>query len=133
MSDGGDSAAPLRALISDAYYGATLRGVDFTGASLVSVSGPSVLFLKRCIFTEADLRQATLDGWWLTLCDLRSANLRGASLRGARFVGCDLTGADLRGTDLTHAIFGSVGVGEGARETQLAGALFDPGVVPTLE
>lgn len=133
MSAEGNIAASLRALISEAYYGANLRGVDFTGASLVSVSGPKVLFLERCTFAGADLRQATLDKWWLKLCDLRGANLRGASLRGARFVGCDLTGADLRDTDLAYATFSSLGVGEGARETRLVGALFDPGVVPVFE
>ena len=133
MTREGNGAGSLRALITDAFYGATLRGVDFTGASLLSASGPNHLYFKKCTFAGADLRQTTLDTWRFTLCDFTGADLHGASLRGARFSGCDLTGADLRGTDLTYTSFGTIGVGAGARETILTGALFDIGVVPTLE
>lgn len=117
-----------RGVLSSAHYGATLRGLDLSDAALSSVSGPRVLWLERCTFTDADLRQATLDHWHFKLCDLTGANLRGSSLRGTSFAGCNLTGADLRDTDLTDVRFGSVGVGKGAFVTQLEGALFDPHV-----
>jgi uncharacterized protein YjbI with pentapeptide repeats len=131
MNAQGHGAADLRRVLADAFYGATISGVDFSHAELASVSARDVLLLHRCNFAGADLRQATLEGWRFTLCDLRGANLRGASLRGASFAGCDLTGADLRDTDLTHAHFDSVGVGESAIETRLTDVLWDRGVPPT--
>lgn len=129
----GMSAQDLRGVLSEAFNGETIRGLDFSHASLISVSGPKSLWLDRCTFAGADLRHACLDKWHFKLCDLRGANLRGASLRGAWFAGCDLTGADLRDTDLTYASFESIGVGEGATATQLEGVLSDPGALPNLQ
>lgn len=128
MHDEGTRIEGDRDAISGARYGATLRGLDFSSAELTSVAGPEVLWMDRCRFVGADLRQATLDGWRLKRCDLSGADLRGASLRGTSFAACDLTGADLRGADLSGARFGSVGVSMGAVGCRLDGVLVDPGV-----
>lgn len=117
-------------MLSHAYYGATIRDVDFSEATLTSISGPKLLWLNRCTFVGADLRLATLDKWHFTRCDFRGANLRGASLRGAWFTGCDLTGADLRDTDLRYVNFSSAGVGESEIETCLDDVLWDRGARP---
>ena len=123
--------ADPRAVLSNAFLGATISRLDFSDAELVLVSGPALLWLDRCSFSGADLRHANLDKWHFNLCDLRGANLRGASLRGAWFAGCDLTGADLRDTDLAYAFFGSMGVGEGEIETRLDNTLGDPAALRT--
>lgn len=73
-----------RQRLAEARYGQTLRGVVFDGLSLTSVGVADVLWLDRCSFVAADLRQATLDGAHFKFCDLRDADLRGASLRGPR-------------------------------------------------
>jgi uncharacterized protein YjbI with pentapeptide repeats len=126
-AQGSRAARDLTVLVS-AGYGAKVRGLDLSHASLLSVSWPRQLWLERCSFASADLRHATLDGWHFKLCDLTGANMRGASLRGTGFAGCDLTGADLRDTDLRYASFGPVGVGNGAIETCLDRVLHDPSV-----
>lgn len=126
MEAEGSRAAHDLAVLKSAGYGAKVRGLDLSRASLLSVTGPNLLWLERCSFAGADLRHATLDGWHFKLCDLTGANLRGASLRGTGFGGCDLTGADLRDTDLRYATFGPVGVGNGAIETCLDRVLHDP-------
>lgn len=130
MNPMGRGAKGDRKALTDARYAVTLRRVDFSRADLTSVAGPQVFFLDHCAFVGTDLRQATLDGWRFTLCDLTGADLRGSSLRYASFSGCDLTGADLRGADLTGVRFGPVGVGEGAQQTRLDAVLVDPGVEP---
>lgn len=126
MATLGQDAPHARATLSGAWYSATIRGADFSGAALASISGSRLLSLVRCSFAGADMRQSTLDDWHFKLCDLRGADLRGASLRGAHFAGCDLTGADLRDTDLFEVVFGDVGVGKGAIPTCLDGARFSP-------
>lgn len=118
-----------RARLVSAPCGATLTGVDFARGALASAHGPALLWLERCTFAEADLRQATLDGWHFMLCDLSGADLRGASLRDTSFAGCDLTEADLRGADLTGVSFAAMGVGAGATGTRLDRVRADPGVV----
>jgi len=128
MNPSGVGERADRSALTSHRYSATVRGLDFSGADLTSVSGPKTLRLDRCTFAHADLRHATLDGWTFKLCDLTGANLRGASLRGASFAGCDLTGADLRDTDLTDVRFGSVGVGRGATATRLDRVMRDAGV-----
>jgi uncharacterized protein YjbI with pentapeptide repeats len=128
MKTSGPGEKADRSALASARYGATVRRLDLSQAALSSVSGPKSLRLDRCTFAGADLRLATLDGWFFKLCDLTGVNLRGASLRGASFAGCDLTGADLRDTDLTYVEFRSVGVGDGAIETRLDRVLCDPGV-----
>ncbi len=117
-----------RETLASARPGARLESIDFSGADLTSVGRQGLMWIDRCSFARADLRQATLGGWYFRFCDLTGANLRGASLRDAHFSACDLTGADLRGADLAGATFGSVGVGKGAKETRLDGVLVDPGV-----
>ncbi|ABS03830.1 pentapeptide repeat protein [Kineococcus radiotolerans SRS30216 = ATCC BAA-149] len=114
-----------RQSFSRASYGQHLHQVSFAGQDLTSVSIPRLLWLERCSFDGADLRQATLDGMHLKLCTLKDANLRGASLRGVSFTGCDLTGADLRDADLHGASFGAVNTGNSSGRTVLSGALLD--------
>lgn len=114
----------MRALKA-ARYGTSFTSLDFTDADLVSLAGPRHLWFERCDFADADLRQATLDGWTFKLCDFSGAKLRGASLRGTSFTACDFTGADLRDTDLRNVAFRRLGTGEDAIDTVFDGALGD--------
>jgi len=103
-----DSTAGRRVL-SSAFYSSTVRRQTFDRLDLTSVVfGSGLLWLDRCTFVGADLRQATLDGCHFKMCDFTSAKLRGASARGAAFAGCDMRDADLRDLDLTYAEFSVV-------------------------
>ena len=124
-----ESSLGNRQLLADASYGSTLQHVTFAGAALTSVSLPDLLWIDRCSFVGADMRQATLDGAHFKFCDLRDADLRGASLRGVTFCGCDLRGADLRAVDLRYATFGRVNTGDDSGRNLLTGARLDPGAL----
>jgi uncharacterized protein YjbI with pentapeptide repeats len=104
-----------------------VRGLSFNALDLVSLRLPAQLWLHRCSFVDADLRQATLDGAYFEMCDFFGADLRGASLRGASFGACDFRGADLRGADLHGSSFGSVNTGDGSGRSDLATARVDQG------
>jgi uncharacterized protein YjbI with pentapeptide repeats len=114
-----------------------LRALSFDGLDLMSLRLPAQLWLDRCSFVGADLRQSTLAGAHFKMCDFSKADLRGASLRGTRFGGCDFSGADLRGADLHGTSFGSVNTGDQSGrslltairvdEGQLDGAIIEPG------
>lgn len=119
-----------RARISDAGYGHRFRGEVFDAAQLISVNGPELLWFSRCSFIGADLRQATLDGWFFLRCDFRRADLRGASLRHVRLTSCDLRDADLRSADLSSAEFSQANTGDPATSAMLLdGARWDGAIL----
>jgi len=128
-----ESTRGSRQRITGAYVGQRLRHLSFAGQDLTSVSVSGLLWLDRCSFDGADLRQATLDGAHVEFCTLRGTNLRGASLRRVHFVGCDLTGADLRDADLHGASFGAVNPGDGSGRTILRAVLLDEGALSNAE
>ena len=115
----------------------SLRALSFDGLDLVSVRLSAHLWLDRCSFVGADLRQATLDSGHFKMCSFSRADLRGASLRGASFSACDFSAADLRGADLHGTSFASVNTGDDSGRTlltavrvdegQLEGAIIEPG------
>lgn len=104
-----------------------LKALSFDGLDLVSLRLPAQLWVDRCTFIGADLRQATLDGAYFKMCDFSQADLRGASLRGTHFGACDFSGADLRGADLHGTSFGSVNTGDDSGRTVLTAARVDEG------
>ena len=104
-----------------------LQALSFDGLDLVSLRLSARLWLDRCSFVGADLRQATLDGAHFKMCDLSGADLRGASLRGTHFAACDFRGADLRGADLRGTSFGWVNTGDGRGRSLLTAAVLDDG------
>jgi uncharacterized protein YjbI with pentapeptide repeats len=107
--------------------GVSLQALSFDGLDLVSLRLPAQLWLDRCSFVGADLRQSTLDRAHFKMCDFSEADLRGASLRGVSFGACDLRGADLRGADLHGTSFGLVNTGDESGCTLLTAARVDEG------
>lgn len=105
----------------------SLQALSFDRLDLVSLRLPDQLWLTRCSFVSADLRQSTLDGAQFKMCDFSEADLRGVSLRGVHFAGCDFRGADLRGAHLHGTSFGSVNTGDESGRTLLTGAQVDQG------
>ncbi len=79
---------PGAALDQADLSGLTLRGIDWTGASLALAD-----------LSRSDLEQGVLVG-----ADLRGANLQDSLLFGADLTGARLQGADLRGTRLHAAV-----------------------------
>lgn len=80
LTPSADQLADLQAhgnLISGAFAGKNLQGIDFTGA-----------FLYQADFSSANLNYAVLRDAWLSGADFTDATLIGADLRGA-----DLSGA----------------------------------------
>lgn len=103
----------------------SLRALSFDGLDLVSLRLRAQLWLDRCSFVGADLRQSTLDGAHFKMCDFSEVDLRGASLRGTSFGACDFSGADLRGADLHGTSFGSVNTGTDSGRTLLTAVRVD--------
>ncbi len=88
------------------FYGATLHGTDFRGATFADHSIPGARSQTKLIGNwlysekgeEGVDREPTWRRYRCWVADFRTANLQGANFEGA-----DLSGADFGGADLTNA------------------------------
>ena len=76
----------------------------FTNANLKGASLRNAYFIKNS-FSNADLSGANMTGIKLEWVNLEGANLQNAILDGATMIHCDLTGANMDGASLVGATF----------------------------
>ena len=91
-----------------------LTGAVLTGSSLFKcdLTGSFAPFCKLAFseleevnLTEADLRNAFLEGTQAKGVCFKKADLRGADLSEGDYKNCDFTDADMRGADLSNSAF----------------------------